>query len=144
MEALSSAFRKLSDVKGHCAVGSVKPLIGHTFAASGVVSLIAMVTALHRKTIVPVSGFESLSELISFKESPFYIAQEVREWTSRPGQARLGAVSTTGISGTNAHAVIEEYIPSLTEPQGSALHRRLMPLFCLRRTMNACRRRPGN
>ncbi|OMF27826.1 SDR family NAD(P)-dependent oxidoreductase [Paenibacillus sp. FSL H8-0259] len=118
MEALSSAFRKLSDVKGHCAVGSVKPLIGHTFAASGVVSLIAMVTALHRKTIVPVSGFESLSELISFKESPFYIAQEVREWTSRPGQARLGAVSTTGISGTNAHAVIEEYIPSLTEPQG--------------------------
>ncbi|WP_127530233.1 SDR family NAD(P)-dependent oxidoreductase [Paenibacillus kobensis] len=109
--ALSHAFQSFTDAKAHCAIGSVKPLIGHTFAASGVVSLIAMLMAMKHKTILPLPGFGSLSELINLRNSPFHIANERQEWRASAGGPRLGAISTTGISGTNAHAVIEEFIP---------------------------------
>ncbi|WP_139487920.1 SDR family NAD(P)-dependent oxidoreductase [Brevibacillus dissolubilis] len=112
VQALTSAFKSYTDEKQYCAIGSVKPLIGHTFAASGVVSLISMLMAMRDQTILALHNYESPNAYIHFPNSPFIIPTENTAWTTRPNQPRLGAISTTGISGTNAHAVIEEYIPA--------------------------------
>ncbi|MCZ8521617.1 SDR family NAD(P)-dependent oxidoreductase [Paenibacillus caseinilyticus] len=109
--ALTGAFGPPAGEGPSCALGSVKPLIGHTFAASGVVSLIAMLLAMKHETILPVPGFREASELIRPERSPFYMASEPRRWSPQGNRPRIGAVSTTGISGTNAHAVIREYVP---------------------------------
>ncbi|HEX3030050.1 MAG TPA: SDR family NAD(P)-dependent oxidoreductase [Clostridia bacterium] len=115
VQALTSAFRKYTHQKQYCAIGSLKPLIGHTFAASGVVSLIGMLMAMKNKAIPALLHYESNNEYINFLESPFIVNKENVEWTVKNGQPRLGVISTTGISGTNAHAVIEEYTGSFSE-----------------------------
>ncbi len=115
VQALTSAFRKYTHQKQYCAIGSLKPLIGHTFAASGVVSLIGMLMAMKNKAIPALHNYESNNEYINFLESPFTVNKENMEWTVKNGQPRLGVISTTGISGTNAHAVIEEYTCSFSE-----------------------------
>ncbi|MET3210645.1 UNVERIFIED_CONTAM: PfaD family protein [Paenibacillus sp. PvR008] len=112
IQALTSAFRKPGAQAQNCALSSIKPLIGHTFAASGIVSLISMLMAMRERTLLGLHGFESSNEYIRFEESPFVVSTENRAWTMQEGRPRVGAISTTGISGTNAHAVIEEYIPT--------------------------------
>nr|WP_142314886.1 SDR family NAD(P)-dependent oxidoreductase [Bacillus wiedmannii] len=119
IQALSNAFNKYTNDKQFCTIGSVKPLIGHTFAASGMVNLISMIMAMKDRTIPALYGFESSNEYINFKESPFVVNTHNKEWDTINNRPRVGAISTTGISGTNAHAVIEEYIPIQEEKSES-------------------------
>jgi acyl transferase domain-containing protein/thioesterase domain-containing protein len=111
IEALTNAFGKYTDQKQYCAIGSIKPLIGHTFAASGVVSLISMVMAMQNRTILAMHNYESNNEYINFKASPFIPSLKNQKWEPTDNRPRMGAISTTGTNGTNAHTVIEEYLP---------------------------------
>lgn len=115
VQALTNAFRRHTDRTQYCALGSIKPLIGHTFAASGVVSLISMLMAMKERTIPALHNYESSNDYINLTDSPFVIHTKNRSWTTADERPRLGAVSTTGISGTNAHLVVEEYIPAQQE-----------------------------
>lgn len=111
VQALTSVFSTYTKQKQFCMISSIKPLIGHTFAASGVVALISMLMAMKNKTIPATHHCESDNPYIQFKESPFVLCKENRPWIRKNQKPRMGTISTTGISGTNAHAVIEEYIP---------------------------------
>ncbi|MCY7932355.1 acyl carrier protein, partial [Bacillus inaquosorum] len=79
--------------------------------ASGGVALISMLMAMKNQTIPATHHCESDNPYIQFKESPFVLCKENRSWIRENQKPRMGTISTTGISGTNAHAVIEEYIP---------------------------------
>jgi polyketide synthase PksM len=114
-QALHRAFRAYTDQQGFCTIGSIKPLIGHTTAASGVVGLIAMLLAMQHQTIPATQNFASPNTDITFESSPFVLHTANQVWHTPSHQPRLGAVSTTGISGTNAHVVIEEYVPTALE-----------------------------
>ena len=92
----------------------MKPLLGHTFAASGLVSLAAMLSAIKRRTIPGMFHYEEGTEYIDFEKSPFYVSRSNREWKSAAGK-RKGLISATGMSGTNAYAVIEEYVEEKSE-----------------------------
>ncbi|KAA6474297.1 SDR family NAD(P)-dependent oxidoreductase [Bacillus swezeyi] len=111
VQALTSAFGKYTKQKQFCTIGSIKSLIGHTFAASGVVALISMLMAMKNQTIPATHECETSNPYIQFKESPFVLHKENQPWMRKNHKPRMGTISTTGISGTNAHAVIEEYIP---------------------------------
>ncbi|MUL33971.1 SDR family NAD(P)-dependent oxidoreductase [Priestia megaterium] len=115
VQALSSAFKKYTKQKQFCMLGSIKPLIGHTFAASGIVSLISMIMSMKDQIVPALHNYESSSEYINFKDSPFTVSTKNQAWTRTGNCPRLGAISTTGISGTNAHILIEEYIPPQEE-----------------------------
>ncbi|MCP4401849.1 MAG: SDR family NAD(P)-dependent oxidoreductase, partial [bacterium] len=122
VQALTDAFTQYTQKKHYCALGSIKPLIGHTFAASGVVSLISMLLAMKHHTIPMTRNYESSNEYIHFNETPFIVNTENQHWAARNEQPRVGVIGTTGISGTNAHAVITEYLLPQTEaiPTGPA------------------------
>lgn len=109
IESLSSTFGQYSDQRQYCRIGSVKPVVGHTFAASGIVSLIAMLHAMKNGKILGVHNYEHSNENIDFDKTPFVISKENHPWISVEGKARTGVISTSGNSGTNAFAVIEEY-----------------------------------
>ncbi|WP_255298559.1 SDR family NAD(P)-dependent oxidoreductase [Brevibacillus dissolubilis] len=115
VQALTSAFRKYTDQKQFCTLGSIKPLIGHTFAASGVVGVISMLMAMRDQLIPATYNSEVNNEYINFKDSPFTLIKENQTWVNKNNQPRLGTVSSTGISGTNAHVVVEEYVPITTD-----------------------------
>ncbi|GEM_PF-6844861 len=105
IEALKKAFN--SSKKQFCAIGSVKPNIGHLDSAAGVASFIKTVLALQNKQIPPSINFKTPNPKIDFANSPFYVNTELREW-KRNGHPLRAGVSSFGVGGTNAHVVLEE------------------------------------
>ncbi|MEU5718128.1 SDR family NAD(P)-dependent oxidoreductase [Streptomyces sp. NPDC020403] len=109
VNALTEAFGRYTDKTQYCALTSVKTNIGHALAASGVVSLIAMVQALRHETVPASLNSGQESEYIDWARSPFHVNKEARPWPARAGRERVGAVSSFGISGTNVHVVVESH-----------------------------------
>ncbi len=105
--ALTQAFRRGTDKKGFCALGSLKTNIGHLDTAAGVAGLIKTVLCLHHKTLVPILHFENPNPKIDFATSPFFINTELKPWETA-GIPRRAGVSSLGMGGTNTHIVLEE------------------------------------
>ena len=108
--ALTKAFRAGTQKKGFCAVGSVKPNIGHTDAAAGVAGLMKTALCLKHEKIPASLNFEEPNPRIDFANSPFYVNTRLSEWKSN-GSPRRAGVSSFGIGGTNAHVILEEAPP---------------------------------
>jgi polyketide synthase PksM len=107
-QALTRAFRHDTDKRHFCALGSIKTNIGHTTAASGVAGVIKAVLALQHRQIPPSLHFENGNAHIDMQDSPFYVNTKLRDWPVEVGKRRCAAVSSFGMSGTNAHLVLEE------------------------------------
>ncbi|MFD4660865.1 amino acid adenylation domain-containing protein [Kitasatospora sp. NPDC058444] len=93
------------DRSGHCALSSVKSQIGHLGAAAGVVGLVRAALAVHHGVIPPNAGFRALNPQLGADPTPFHVPTEARPWPA--DRDRIAAVSSFGIGGTNAHAVLE-------------------------------------
>jgi acyl transferase domain-containing protein/acyl carrier protein len=117
--ALVRAFRRFTDRYHYCAVGSAKSHIGHTAASAGVIGLIKILLSFKHHRIPGLLHFKELNPLIEFDGSPFYVNAPAREWRSTDAKPLMAALNSFGHSGTNAHLVIEEYIPKL---QAHRLH----------------------
>ncbi|SFS42389.1 SDR family NAD(P)-dependent oxidoreductase [Marininema halotolerans] len=111
VNALTQAFKSRTDETKFCALTSVKSNVGHTFAASGLVSLVSLVQAMRHGTIPASLHCEEENPFIQWKDSPFYVNKTAKAWPDTAGQKRRGAVSSFGMSGTNAHMVVENFTP---------------------------------
>jgi acyl transferase domain-containing protein/thioesterase domain-containing protein/acyl carrier protein len=109
--ALTQAYRQSTDKTQYCALGSVKPNIGHTDTAAGVASFIAVAKAMQAREIPPLLHYKSGNPACDFERTPFYLNAERIAWTPPPGVPRRAGVSSLGVGGTNAHIVLEEAPP---------------------------------
>ena len=109
--ALTRAFRMSTERSRFCAIGSLKTNIGHLDAAAGVAGFIKTVLALEHRQIPSSLNFSEPNPLIDFESSPFYVNSNLREWES-DGKPRRAGVTSLGIGGTNAHAILEEAPPA--------------------------------
>jgi acyl transferase domain-containing protein/acyl carrier protein len=107
LAATIRAFSLKTDKKQFCAIGSLKPNIGHLDRASGVTGLIKTALALHHQQIPPSLNFERPHPDVDLAHSPFYVNTMLREWRTGKNPRRAG-VSSFGLGGTNAHVVLEE------------------------------------
>lgn len=105
--ALTAAFRRSTAKAQFCAIGSVKASIGHLDAAAGVAGLIKTILMLKNRQMAPSVNYRSPNPAINFPETPFYVSDTLRPWP-RGETPRRAAVSSFGIGGTNAHAILEE------------------------------------
>jgi acyl transferase domain-containing protein len=87
-------------------VGSVKTNLGHLEAAAGIAGLIKTVLALQHQTIPAHLHFQTPSPHIPWAAIPVTIPTQNTPWPATGG-ARLAGVSAFGLSGTNAHVVLE-------------------------------------
>ncbi|MGZ5558019.1 MAG: SDR family NAD(P)-dependent oxidoreductase [Methylobacter sp.] len=110
--ALVRAFKQLTEKQAYCAVGSAKAHIGHTSAAAGVIGLIKTLLSMRHRKLPALLHFNRLNPLIEFANSPFYINAEAADWQTQPGKPRMAAINSFGHSGTNAHLVVREHLPS--------------------------------
>jgi acyl transferase domain-containing protein len=105
--ALEKVFRAGTAKKRFCAIGSIKSNLGHLDAAAGVAGLMKTALALEQKAIPPSLHYESPNPQINFEDGPFFVNDCLRPWETN-GAPRRAEVSSFGIGGTNAHAVLEE------------------------------------
>jgi len=110
IEGLTRAFRRHTDDRGFCAIGSLKSNVGHMVIAAGAASLIKASLALARRTIPPSIGFTTPNPTIDFARSPFRVQAALTAWPESVGPRRA-AVSAFGFGGTNCHVVLEEAPP---------------------------------
>ncbi|MEU2996697.1 SDR family NAD(P)-dependent oxidoreductase [Streptomyces sp. NPDC006995] len=122
VDALTRAFRKETDARGFCAIGSVKANIGHTEAAAGLASITKILLCLRHRTLVPAPHAEHPNADIDFAASPFRLPAAEEPWTplTDPETGRSlplrAAVSGFGFGGSGAHVVLEEYVPAPVGP----------------------------
>ncbi|MCS1417593.1 MAG: Polyketide synthase PksL [Verrucomicrobia subdivision 3 bacterium] len=124
LAALKKAFEAYTSEKQFCAIGSVKSNIGHAEAASGISQLTKVVLQLQHRELVPSILKGSLNPNLNFADSPFYLQRELQAWKppalaldGAKGEApRRATVSSFGAGGSNAHLIIEEYVPPPRPP----------------------------
>jgi amino acid adenylation domain-containing protein len=114
--ALSETFAHFTDRKNFCAIGSLKPNIGHPLAASGMAALLKVLLALRYGKLPPLAELQHVNESLGFGTGPFFLRHALSDWPPRDGQPRRAAINGLSASGTNCHLVVEEYLPETLKP----------------------------
>ncbi|MEH6633776.1 MAG: SDR family NAD(P)-dependent oxidoreductase, partial [Halopseudomonas aestusnigri] len=106
--ALTRAFRKLTDKQGFCQLGLTKSLLGHTGAASGVVGLIKLMLCI-RHRFLPGPEFTGLpNSMLEMEGSALVLPADGKDWSTSAGRPLCAGLNVFGHSGTNVHFVVQE------------------------------------
>lgn len=112
-------------------VASVKPNIGHLESAAGIAGLIKAVLAIRNELIPQNINLQTLNPALKIDNLAIRVAPENCLWKRSEGQVRRVGINSFGMSGTNAHVILEEppVAPAHTlEPEK---HERPKHVLCL-------------
>ncbi|WP_313915659.1 beta-ketoacyl synthase N-terminal-like domain-containing protein, partial [Tahibacter sp.] len=122
--ALTDVYRRHTDRRQFCGLGSIKSNFGHLDAAAGLAGCLKVMLSLAHARIPPTLHFTSPNPAMALEASPFHIVSTLTEWPAGDSPRRA-AVSSFGIGGTNAHAIFEEWVPPAQAHTGGVC---LLPL----------------
>ena len=104
VEAVAEVYGRDRKSDSPLVIGSVKTNIGHLEAAAGIAGLLKVVLALQHGEIPPHLHFKKPNPLIRWDRIPIKVPTAPIRWTP---EKRIAGVSAFGLSGANAHVVLE-------------------------------------
>ncbi len=115
VEAVANVYGEGRESDRPLLMGSVKTNVGHLESAAGIAGLIKAVMAVERGFIPKHLHFNDPNPRLDWDSLPLQVTTENMDWPRRNGRPRLAGVNSFGISGTNAHIVLESYSGSTDE-----------------------------
>ena len=109
LQAASSVYGRGRNKDRPLLIGSVKTNIGHLESAAGVASLIKVVLAMRHGLIPKHLHFRDPNPHVVWDQLPVKVVSENSIWPRVPDRLPMAGVSAFGISGTNAHVILEGY-----------------------------------
>ena len=107
--AVVAVYGKGRNADNPLLMGSVKTNIGHLESAAGVAGVIKAALVLNRGVIPKHLHFHDPNPSLDWERLPLRVTSSMMDWPSRRDGPRRAGVNSFGISGTNAHLVMEEY-----------------------------------
>ena len=123
LRALAAVYGRGRDEQNPLLVGSVKTNIGHLEWASGMAGVVKVILAMGKQTIPAHLNFENPNPDFDWDRMPIKITTSPMEWPGIQEKPQLAAVNSFGLSGANAHVVLEGYRPTgnSTQPDSASL-----------------------
>ena len=109
IDAVGSVFGPGRQADRPLLIGSVKTNIGHLESAAGIAGLIKAALVVKQGVIPRHLHFRNPNPSIDWDRLPLQVTSTMMDWPSGARRPRLAGVNSFGISGTNAHLVVEEY-----------------------------------
>ncbi|PQE27778.1 polyketide synthase protein [Rutstroemia sp. NJR-2017a BVV2] len=104
-------------------VGSIKSNIGHLESSSGLAGLVKTVLAIEKGLIPPNADFCNPKTELQMDKWNIRVPTKVEIWP--PSEIRRASINSFGYGGTNAHAILESFSPSLKwDVTGHNIHER--------------------
>ena len=120
VNAAAAVYGRGRDPERPLGIGSVKTNIGHLESAAGVASLIKTVLAMRHGVIPKHLHFREPNTYVDWERLPVRVTAEQMAWPGHDERPRRAAVSAFGISGVNAHVVLESHVDGEgEEPPGA-------------------------
>ncbi|MFI5778568.1 polyketide synthase Pks13 [Nocardia sp. NPDC051570] len=114
-DALGRVVGRGRDADKPALLGSAKTNFGHLESGAGAASLAKVIMALQHNVIPPNINFAGPNPYIPFEQAHLKVVDAPTEFPRYSGKATIG-LSGFGFGGTNAHLVIQEYVPTPAEP----------------------------
>ena len=116
INAIASVYGKGRKSVQPLLVGSVKTNVGHLESAAGIAGLIKAALVLERGVIPKHLHFQNPNPSVEWDRLPLKVTSSQMDLPLRNGRPRRAGVNSLGISGTNAHIIVEEYNKSARIP----------------------------
>jgi polyketide synthase PksL len=114
--ALTQAFRKGTQKKQYCSLGSVKANLGHSESAAGIAGVAKILLQFKHREIAPTIHSEPVNPNIDLENSPFYLQHALAPWNAPAGHPRRAMINSFGAGGVNSCLIIEQYERPESDP----------------------------